>query len=110
PPGETGDIDGLLADDLALSGESDAADFWRHARSAGPPAVGRRRAAVAAARSGVGAAREPDADASCGRAHRAHRPARPGIGLKGKVALSRRRGRSVECNGRVAADTDHVAG
>ena len=41
PPGEACAIHGLLADDLALSGEGDAADFWRHARSAGTPARGR---------------------------------------------------------------------
>ena len=43
------------------SREGDAADFGWHARSAGAPAPGHRRAAVAVARSGVGATREADA-------------------------------------------------
>ena len=50
PQGEARPVHGLLADDLAESGEGDAADFWWHAGSAGAPAPGHRRAAVAAAR------------------------------------------------------------
>ena len=47
PQGEARDIDGLLADDLAASGEGNAVDFRWHSRSATAPAAGHGRAALA---------------------------------------------------------------
>ena len=104
PPHQTRALDGLLADDLACSRAGDAADFGRHARSAGTPAPAHRRAALPAARPGIGATREADDHPSRSYAHRTHRPARPRAGHAGQIRsfTSRRTSRSAQrpsCDG-----------
>ena len=109
PPHQAGALDDLLADDLASSREGDAADFGRHARSAGAPAADHRRAAR---RCPVRSRHHPRSRRSaiaiiCASSAST---ASASSWARRQIRASPRGGRSAERDGRAAADVDDVAG
>ena len=109
PQGEACDIDGLLADGLAQSGDGDCVDLCRHARSAATPAQRRRRKTLAFSRTGDGVAREANHHSSRWCADRTYRPPRSGIGHTVQVGVSCRGQRSAQRRCRTAQYPDSVA-
>ena len=109
PQSEARNIHGLLADDLAQSGDRDAADICRHARPAATRAQRRRRRALAFSRTGDGAAREANHPASRWCADRTYRPDRSGIGHTMESAISCRGERSAQRRCRIAQHPDYIA-